>query len=279
VSRAHLYRTVQSVGGALVSGASVTVCEAGTSTPILQTPYTTETGPDTLSNPFLATDGVIDFYLDNAQNVDLIISYGSSTLTVEQQPVLPPAGELFAAGSPVTVTNGPSTGYVLAGVDLTHAHWVDPATIVPGSVDAPMPQPSAPTIGAANGMQLILWDGNDSTGTPMPAGFDYIEVATDLGVVIGSMKTAGGIVPTVEGPFDFTLRAFNQAGNSGDPTDLFTYPPYVPPTFSGPNQSTVGAAGTAQALPTLPSTYLFVTDDDGAQWVIPAYTPVAAPPP
>lgn len=271
MSRSHLYRTVQSLGGALVSGASVTVCEAGTTTPILQTLYTTETGPDTQSNPFLATNGIVDVYLNNAQDVDLVITYGSSLLTVPYQNVMPPADEIFTAGAPVTVTNGPSTGYVLAGTDPTHASWVNPSTIVPGNLDAAMPQPSVPTVGAANGMQLILWDGKDSTGAAMPAGFDHIQIATDDGQVLGSLATAGGLIPQLSGPFDFTIQAFNEAGNSGDPSDLVTYQPYVAPTFSGPNQLTVGAAGSAAVLPAAPGTYLMVTDDTGVQWVIPAY--------
>jgi len=274
LSRAHLYRTVQSLGGALVVGASVTICEAGTSTPILQILYTTETGSDTRSNPFLAADGIIDVYLDDSQDVDLIITYGSSTLTAAYQNVLPPSDEIFTAGSPVTVTNGPSTNYLLAGVDPTHAVWVPPSSVIPGQLDAAMPQPSIPAIGAANGLQLILWDGLDSTGAAMPAGFDHILIATDDGVVLGTLLTAGGLLPQLPGPFDFTFTAFNQAGHSGAPSDLSTYQPYVPPTFSGPNQLTVGAAGPAAALPATPTTYLSVTDDDGAQWVIPAY-PVA----
>jgi hypothetical protein len=280
MSRAHLYKTVQSLGGSLVSGASVTVCEPGSggtgATPILQTIYTGITGDDTLSNPFLAASGVIDFYLDDAQDVDLVITYGSSTLVVPYEPVLPPADEIFTAGAPVTVTNGPSTTFVLAGTDATHASWVDPADIVPGSLNAVMPIPSVPSVGAANGLQLILWDGLDADGDPMPDGFSHIEVATDDGTVIGSMMTAGGVLPAVSGPFDFTLQAFNQAGNSGDPTDLFTYPPYLPPTFSGDNQTSTGGAGTADALPATPGTYLTVTDDEGQQWVIPAYAPPAS---
>lgn len=271
MSRSHLYRTVQSLGGALVVGASVTVCEPGTSTPILQTLYTSESGTDTLSNPFLATAGIIDFYLDDAQNVDMIITYGSSTLTVEEQQVMPPADEVFTAGAPVTVTNGPSTGFVLVGVDPTHAVWKDPADVVPGNLNSAMPVPSLPTTGAANGMQLILWDGKDTTGAAMPAGFDHVEIATDDGQVLGTLLGPGGIIPQLSGPFDFTLQAFNQAGNSGVPTDLVTYPPYVPPTFSGPNQPTVGAAGSASPLPGPPSTYLLVTDDDGNQWAIAGY--------
>ena len=68
MSRAHLYRTVQALGGSLVSGASVTVCEPGTTTPIAQVLHDSEAGAGTLSNPFLATGGIIDFYLDNAQD-------------------------------------------------------------------------------------------------------------------------------------------------------------------------------------------------------------------
>src|SRR6266568_130529 len=146
MSRAHLYRTVQALGGSLVSGASVTVCEPGTTTPIAQVLHDSEAGAGTLSNPFLATGGIIDFYLDNAQDVDLVISYGSSTRTVPYQGVMRPAGEIFAAGSPVTVTTSPSAGNLLSATDATHAAWAAPGAVVPGLLDTAMPQPSDPII-------------------------------------------------------------------------------------------------------------------------------------
>lgn len=111
MSRAHLYRTVQSLGGNLVTGASVQVCEAGTTTPIAQTMYTDENSQTVLGNPINASTGLVDLYLNQAQDVALVITYGSSTLTVDYQSVLPPANEVVSV---ITITDS-GTGVATIG--------------------------------------------------------------------------------------------------------------------------------------------------------------------
>jgi hypothetical protein len=233
MSRSHFYRTVQSLGGALVSGASVTVCEEGTTTPIAQTMYTTVAGADELSNPFLADGGVIDFYLDDAQDIALVITFGSSTLIVDYQPVLPPAEEIFTSGAPMTVTNGPSNGFLLIANDATHASWQDPSLAIPVRRNIAMPQPSLPVVLTPPyaGVQLVVWDGLDVNLNPMPDGFSHLVVLENgTSVVRGSLLTAGTILLSVDGPIDLVFQAINEAGVSGDLSDVTSFPAFNPPT-------------------------------------------------
>lgn len=257
MSRSHLYRTVQSLGGGLISGVSVTVCDPGTTTPIVQLLYATQNGDPTLSNPFLADSGVIDFYLNNAQDVALVLTYGASTLIVDYQQVLPPADEIMTAGGPVTVTNGPSTGFILAGTDSSHAAWVDPADVLPGFINNAMPQPSLPVVLAPPyaGVQLVVWDGKDISGNPMPAGFAQLLIANDTNaVVLGSLDSAGAIVLAVDGPINIYSVAVNKVGIGGPRTDAVSFPAYTP----------AGGGGGGSTPPTNFSIGTVTTGDPGS---------------
>jgi hypothetical protein len=99
MSRSHFYRTIQSMGGSTISGASVTVCAAGTVIPIAGPLYADASSASTLSNPFIPTNGVIDFYLAAPQDICLQINYGSASLLVDYQPVLPQAHEIVIASA------------------------------------------------------------------------------------------------------------------------------------------------------------------------------------
>jgi hypothetical protein len=72
--RAHFYRPIQDTQGNIVQDATVRVLQPGTTTPIADPMYVAATGPSVLANPFQATSGVIDFYVDLAQTVRLGIA-------------------------------------------------------------------------------------------------------------------------------------------------------------------------------------------------------------
>lgn len=273
MTRSHLNKTIQAIGGSLVIGAQVSVYEPDSSTLIAQTLYTSRTGPQTLSNPFLASSGVIDFYTDAPQDVDLKITYGSSELLVQNQPVLPPAGTLFAAGSPITVTNGVSPGYLLRGVDSAHAAWVDPLSVVTDRPDTPMPIPSAPTVEVRNGVTFVMWDGLDQGGQPMPADFAYAVLSEvgDLARDLGALPQAGGLVPNADPGVSLQLVAVNKAGNAGSPSALVICPvANAPLVAAGALRSNPGSAGPGQALPGAPASYLPVAVG-GTTYLIPLY--------
>jgi hypothetical protein len=58
----------------LLTGASVAIYSPGSTTLIGDTLYTTDSGSTTLSNPFVSVSGIIDFYLNVPQRVDIGIT-------------------------------------------------------------------------------------------------------------------------------------------------------------------------------------------------------------
>ena len=74
MARVHISRPLQDNTGALLTDASVAVYDPGTTTPISQDLFEGLTGPTTKTNPFDATDGHVDFYLDTAANVRIGIT-------------------------------------------------------------------------------------------------------------------------------------------------------------------------------------------------------------
>jgi hypothetical protein len=67
--RAHYTRPVTDEAGNLLPNVQVTIYQPATTTPISSVVYSTDTGNNILSNPWVASSGVIDFYLDNPQRV------------------------------------------------------------------------------------------------------------------------------------------------------------------------------------------------------------------
>lgn len=272
MTRSHLYKTIQAIGGSLVIGGQVSVYEPGTTTLVAQILYTSRSGPQALSNPFLASDGVIDFYTDAPQDVDLKITYGSSEMLAQSQSVLPPAGTLFAAGAPITVTNGVSPGYLLRGVDSGHASWVDPLSVVTDRPDTPMPVPSAPRVEVRNGTCFVMWDGLDQNGQSMPADFAYVVLSEvgDLARDLGALPQAGGLVPNADPGVSLQLVAVNKAGSAGSPSALVSCPATNSLITAGALRSGPASAGTGQSLPAAPAGYLPVAVG-GITYMVPVY--------
>ncbi len=91
--RAHLTKQViRKVSGTPSDGA----CEvfiAGTATDLPDTIYSADTGAGSRTNPFNFTNGVVDFFLDRAQRVKLVITpTGGSAQTFDNVDVPEPAG-------------------------------------------------------------------------------------------------------------------------------------------------------------------------------------------
>lgn len=75
--RAHYTRPVTDQQGDLLPNVQVTVNEPGTATPITEVIYADGTSANVLSNPFVSSTGIINFYLDNPKRVDLVIAQGT----------------------------------------------------------------------------------------------------------------------------------------------------------------------------------------------------------
>lgn len=74
--RAHFTRPVTDEQGDLLPNVQVTLYDPGTTTPISQTIYSTNTGNNVLSNPYISSTGVIDIYLDQPTRVRIGIVQG-----------------------------------------------------------------------------------------------------------------------------------------------------------------------------------------------------------
>lgn len=69
--RPHFRKAVRDGSGNLRVGASVTLCEPGTADPIPEPVYSAPTGEATRGSSWVATTGIIDFYLDDPRVVDI----------------------------------------------------------------------------------------------------------------------------------------------------------------------------------------------------------------
>lgn len=74
--RAHYTRPVTDQQGNLLPQAQVTVYEPGTTTPVSDVLYSTDSGT-VITNPFISSTGVIDLYLDHPKRVRLGVIQGN----------------------------------------------------------------------------------------------------------------------------------------------------------------------------------------------------------
>lgn len=91
--RAHYNRAIVDDQGNLIVGCSVRVIDPATSLTLSDTLFAGETGSTSKTNPFVADDGVVDFYLDAQARVRLGITrpeVGSAEYYVEGADVLSP---------------------------------------------------------------------------------------------------------------------------------------------------------------------------------------------
>lgn len=117
MSRVHFYRPIQDIAGNQVYDATVLVRDPGTTTAIAETLYTSDTGTTTLVNPFQASDGLVDFYLDASKLVSFTISRpGQADVLIEDIQVGVPAYIdedvlVFSTGQALAPMTGEGTFY------------------------------------------------------------------------------------------------------------------------------------------------------------------------
>lgn len=75
--RAHYTRPVTDQQGDLLPNVQITVYEPGTTTPVSDVLYFTDTGDNILSNPFVSDTGIIDLYLNEPKRVRFGIVQGN----------------------------------------------------------------------------------------------------------------------------------------------------------------------------------------------------------
>lgn len=75
--RSHYYRPVTDNSGNILPNVQITLFEPGTTNPIADTVYADATSSTLLTNPFVNSNGLIDFYLANPRRVDIGILQGN----------------------------------------------------------------------------------------------------------------------------------------------------------------------------------------------------------
>lgn len=145
MTRAHFSRPIlemagHGVGGddvevALLTGASVAIYQPGTTTPITPPLFISNTGSTTITNPFVCTTGIIDFYLDIPQRVRLgITPVGESETLVEDQDVVSidyVTSSTIVVGSSLWLTTMTlSEAYVLSSATLDANGAITTASII-----------------------------------------------------------------------------------------------------------------------------------------------------
>ena len=76
MTRAHISKPILDAAGNVRSGASVRVLQPGTTTPLTGPLFAADMGSSTVTNPFIAANGVVDFYLDTPQRVRIGVTVG-----------------------------------------------------------------------------------------------------------------------------------------------------------------------------------------------------------
>lgn len=129
MARAHVMRPITSETGDLLNGALVLVRESGVSVPVGQLLYSGPTGTDTLPNPFIASTGVMDFWIETPQRLAVLITKdGHADISVIVD-AAPPPEETARTDSPLAITGDQLPGRVLlAGSTPGQVTWADPPT-------------------------------------------------------------------------------------------------------------------------------------------------------
>jgi hypothetical protein len=122
-------RPIIGENGDLLYGATVTVREAGLSVKLTQAMYAGPTGTDPLSNPYVAANGVIDFWVDEPQRVSVLVQKDQhSDILVYLDASVPPE-ETARTDTPLLITGQQVPGNVLmAGGTPGQAVWGAPPT-------------------------------------------------------------------------------------------------------------------------------------------------------
>lgn len=116
MARAHVYRALCDNQGNLLFNASVTVYQDQFSVPIAQPMWLdgTTTTNFIANNPYVATNGIVDFWLDTPQRVCLVVQSPNSPTIVVYVDANPPAGQIVYGSSPIQISNTPTaSGQVL----------------------------------------------------------------------------------------------------------------------------------------------------------------------
>lgn len=124
MARSHIFRPLLNELGDLLTGATVTVREVEVAVAIGQPIWSAREGDSSLPNPFSATNGLIDIWLDTPQRVNLLIeAEGMDPISIYLD-ALPSASEIVRSESPLRILGTPQPGMVVVGTgNAGEASW------------------------------------------------------------------------------------------------------------------------------------------------------------
>lgn len=244
--RAHFTRPVTDDQGDLLPNVQITVYEPGTTTLISQTLYSTDTGNNVLSNPFVSSTGVIDIYLDTPARVRFGLIQGNLPVQYYEDV------DVLAAGSDSQHSGtGPESLMIGVGASANG----DSGTALGKAASA------AGTNAVALGTSSNAL-GEYSTALGSSAAVQNISgvalgrntsVTGDAGLAAGNGAQASGASSTALGAGAEAAWARSTAVGAGAVAD-------------GENQIMLGATGDTVAIPM--GAFLRLTAPDGTEWNI-----------
>lgn len=122
-------RPIIGENGDLLTGAVVTVREAGMSVRLAQPLYAKPTGGEQMTNPHVAANGILDFWLEDPQRVSILIQSEAHSDILVYLDAAPPPEETARTDSPLLITGDQTPGHILMAGDKTgEAVWKPPVT-------------------------------------------------------------------------------------------------------------------------------------------------------
>jgi hypothetical protein len=227
MARAHLYKPIQDTEGRLRLNAVVRVLQPGTTTPYTSPLYAADSGSSTVSNPFTATSGIIDFYIEDSVRVRLGITVGAEPeFFVEDVDVLEVVAAGVSAAEDVAFT---PTGTV--GADNVQDAIVEVATEAASALQAHLDD----TTDAHDASAISYGGGSSISATNVEAALDELSLekygpdnpppstggvqsTTGFGLPTTSGRSAGDLHYDTQGLREYVLSSGAWVPTSGSVT-------------------------------------------------------------
>lgn len=185
MARAHVYRPITDDAGNLLYGASVAVQGDG-GVPLGQAVYVDATSGSTLGNPYVASSGIVDIWLENPQRLLLTVTPVSGPSIAVSVDAQPSGDEMFySPDGRLEVANTGTPGQTLQLVAA-------PTPTSPGQV-----QWATPSSGSGLSPVTSLVDYDFTSGIPGGITFSAVKdsLAAGVSTPVGSASVVADPVP------------------------------------------------------------------------------------
>lgn len=148
MARAHCYRPITDDAGNLVTNIAVRLLEPTSVSLVTVGVYTGPSGSSVYGPTWVATNGIIDFYLAAPKRLRIgVTAPNQPEFFLDNEDIWPPADQILTTPVPFTITNSPEANSTLVVTGSNTAAWA----IVPNAARITTSFTTAPL--AANGVQ------------------------------------------------------------------------------------------------------------------------------